>query len=200
MLLADNIQSNLLSDKSNEGRRLHYYDQGEIIPLVPQGVWQVYRGIAQLSQINDRGEEVLLGWSIASTFFGLWFTQVEFYQARALTETYLKWYNLSELENSGTLSSLMLNQIVRRLRQTESLVSIAGLKRVEDRLSELLKLLKSEIGEASEGGTRLVARLTHQNLANSIGTTRVTITRLLGEFQRQGLITIDTDRHLIIHS
>jgi len=201
MLLADNIQSNLLPDKSNEGRRLHYYDKGETIPLVPEGVWQVYRGIAQLSQFNERGEETLLGWAIASTFFGLWLTQVEDYQAKALTESYLKWYTVAELESSTTISSLMLNHIIRRLRQTEALVAIAGLKRVEDRLIQLLTLLKTEMGEPSEGGgTRLIARLTHQNLANSIGTTRVTITRLLGEFQRQRLINIDNERHIIINS
>ena len=199
MLLADNTQSNLLPDKSSEGRRLHYYDKGETIPLAPQGVWQVYRGISQLSQINDKGEETLLGWAIPSTFFGLWLTQIEFYQAKALTEIYLKWYNISEIENSSAITSLMLNQIVRRLRQTEALVSIAGLKRVEDRLTQLLNLLKTEIGEQGEDCVRLGARLTHQNLANSIGTTRVTVTRLLGDFQRQGLVTLDSERHLVIH-
>jgi len=35
-------------------------------------------------------------------------------------------------------------------------------------------------------------------LANAIGTTRVTITRLLGDFQAQGQICFDCDRHLII--
>ena len=199
MLIADNIQTQLLTDKSLEGRRLHYYDKGEIIPLAPQGIWQVYRGIAQLSQLGNEGEEILLGWSVPSTFFGLWLTQVENYQAKALTETYLKWYNIEELEKSPTISYLALNHVARRLRQSEALVAIAGLKGVEDRLIRLLELLKTEIGQPCEGGgTRLAIRLTHQNLANAIGTTRVTITRLMGQFQNQGLVKIDEDRHLVI--
>jgi CRP-like cAMP-binding protein len=71
---------------------------------------------------------------------------------------------------------------------------------VEERLQELLQLLSQELGQPVAEGTRLLVRLTHQNLANAIGTTRVTVTRLLGEFQRQGLISLDSDRHLVIHS
>jgi CRP-like cAMP-binding protein len=93
----------------------------------------------------------------------------------------------------------MLNQTIRRQQQTESLLAIAGLKRVEERLQQLLQLLKREMGEPIAQGSRLKIRLTHQNLANAIGTTRVTVTRLLGEFQRQGAVSSDCDRHLIIH-
>jgi CRP-like cAMP-binding protein len=54
------------------------------------------------------------------------------------------------------------------------------------------------MGQSTPEGTRLKVRLTHQMLANAIGTTRVTITRLLGDFQAQGQIRFDDDRHLII--
>ncbi|NJK48133.1 Crp/Fnr family transcriptional regulator [Candidatus Gracilibacteria bacterium] len=188
-----------LNDECTEGRRLHFYDRGEEIPLAEQGVWQVYRGVVQLSQLSLNGEEVLLGWAQPSTFFGLWLTHIESYQAKALSEVYLRWYPLSEIESSANLSHSVLTQVVRRMRQTEALLAIAGLRRVEERLQELLNLLKKELGQPVAQGTRLVVRLTHQNLANAIGTTRVTVTRLLGNFQRQGAIRLDRDRHLIIH-
>lgn len=181
-----------------EGRRLHFYDKGEEIPLAAQGIWQVYRGIAQLSQLSSNGEEILLGWVQPSTFFGLWLTRIETYQAKALSDLYLRWYPISDIESSGQLAQLVLSQLVRRMRQTEALLAIAGIRRVEDRLIELLQLLKQEMGQPVTEGTRLEVRLTHQHLANAIGTTRVTITRLLGEFQRQGLVTLDSDRHMII--
>jgi CRP-like cAMP-binding protein len=189
-----------LHDEGSEGRRLHIYDRGEEIPLVEQGVWQVYRGVVQLSQLSINGEEILLGWAQPSTFFGLWLTHIESYQAKTLSEVYLRWYPLSEIESSAHLSHNILNQVVRRIRQTESLLAIAGLRRVEERLQELLNLLKKELGQPVAQGTRLGVRLTHQNLANAIGTTRVTVTRLLGDFQRQGTIGLDSDRHLIIYS
>lgn len=185
-------------DEYADRRRLHFYDRGEEIPLTDRGIWQVYHGIAQLSQLSVNGEEVLLGWAQPSSFFGLWLTQIESYQAKALSELYLKWYSLQEIETSPHLTHSILTQTVRRMRQTEALLVITALRKVEERLRELLELLKQEMGERVEGGTRLGVRFTHQTLANAIGTTRVTITRLLGDFQRQGLISLDSDRHIVI--
>ena len=95
---------------------------------------------------------------------------------------------------------MAFSQLARRMRQTEALLAISGLKRVEDRLQQLLYLLQQELGESTKEGTRIKVRLTHQNLANAIATTRVTVTRLLGEFQRQGWLGFDSDRHIIITS
>lgn len=199
MILTYNTTQTLLKDDSPEGRRLHFYDKSEQIPLVDEGVWQVYRGTTQLSQLSISGEEILLGWAQPSAFFGLWFTHLDSYQAKALSEVYLKWYSLSEIDSSPQLAHMVLQQVTRRLRQTEALLAIAGLKRVEERLLQLLGLLKQEMGQSINEGTRLTVRLTHQNMANAIGTTRVTVTRLLGDFQKQGLISLDSDRHFIIH-
>jgi hypothetical protein len=202
MLFTENIalKPGAMPQQVIDGRRLHYYDKGEIIPLDPQGVWQICRGVVQLSQIDAQGEDTILGWAISQAFFGLWLTQIDNYSANALSETYLKWYTVEELERSNTLASLMLKHVVSRLRQSEALLAITGLKRVEDRLVELLRFLKTELGEPSiNGNTRLSIRLTHQNIANTIGTTRVTVTRLMGEFHRQGLVATDDKRHLIIN-
>ncbi len=199
MLLGYNPIQTISPDDYTEGRRLHFYDRGEEIPLVEEGVWQVYQGITQLSQLSASGEEILLGWAKPASFFGLWFTQIEFYQAKALSELYLRWYSLSEIESFPHLAPMILKQVNRRMRQTEALLAIVGLRRVEDRLQALLQLLQQEMGQPVAEGTRLTVRLTHQTLANAIGTTRVTITRLLGEFQRQGVMSLDSDRHIIIH-
>jgi CRP-like cAMP-binding protein len=182
-----------------EGRRLHLYDRGEEIPLDPDGIWQVYRGIAQLSQISDWGETVLLGWAMPSGFFGPWLSNSDTCQAKALSEVYLRWYPLKEIEASPQLAQGVLSQVVQRVHQTEALLAIAGLRRVEDRLVSLLKLLQIEMGQPTETGTRIAVRMTHQEFAHVISTTRVTITRLLGEWQRQGKISFDSDRHLVIH-
>jgi CRP-like cAMP-binding protein len=62
----------------------------------------------------------------------------------------------------------------------------------------ILLLLKQEIGEPSKFGTRLSVRLTHEDLANACCTTRVTMTRVLGELQQQGKIIFDCDRRIIL--
>jgi CRP-like cAMP-binding protein len=199
MLLTYNNSDSLWRDDKVESRRLHFYDRGEQIPLAQEGIWQVYRGVAQLSQLSENGEEILVGWAQPEAFFGMWLTSLDSYGAKALSEVYLRWFSLTEIESNPSLSGVLLNQSIRRIKQTEALLAISGLKRVEERLQQLLQLLKLELGQSIAEGSRVSVRLTHQNLANAIGTTRVTITRLLGEFQRQGSISFDQDRHLIIH-
>ncbi|HEY9667906.1 MAG TPA: Crp/Fnr family transcriptional regulator [Coleofasciculaceae cyanobacterium] len=181
-----------------EGRRLHFYAKGELIPLVSQGVWQVCQGLVQLSTLCRNGEEVWLGWAEPSTFFGQWFSLLQSYQATALSDVHLIWFSLAEINASPRLAQIVLPQMVRRMRQTEALLAISGQRRVEDRLQHLLLLMKREIGQPVPEGTRLGVRVTHQNLANAIGTTRVTVTRLLSKLKSEGAITFDRDRHIIL--
>lgn len=199
MLLTHRTIPELSTEESKDGQRLHFYHKGENIPLMTQGVWQVYRGLVQLGTTHSSGEEVLLGWAQPATFFGHWLTRLEVYEAKAMSDVYLRWYFLSEVENSAHLCHLLFVNLSRRLRQTEAMLAIAGQRRVEDRLNQLLLLLKSEMGQSIAEGTRIEVRFTHQNLANAIGTTRVTITRLLGKLQREGYIFFDRDRHIIVN-
>ncbi len=181
-----------------EGRRLHFFAKGEEIPLVSQGVWQVCQGLVQLSTLCANGEEVWLGWAEPATFFGQWFSLLQAYQATALSDVQLTWFSLAEINASPRLAQTLLPQMVRRMRQTEALLAISGQRRVEDRLQHLLLLMKREIGQPVAEGTRLDVRLTHQNLANAIGTTRVTVTRLLSKLKNEGAITLDRNRHIIL--
>lgn len=182
-----------------EGRRLHFYAKGEGIPLVSQGVWQVCQGTVQLSTVCQNGEEVCVGWAAPSTFFGQWFSLLQSYQATALCDVHLIWFSLAEINASPRLAHVVLQQMVHRMRQTEALLAIAGQRRVEDRLHYFLQLMQREMGQPAAEGTRLEVRLTHQNLANAIGTTRVTVTRLLSKLKSEGAITLDRDRHIVLN-
>ncbi|WP_017293928.1 Crp/Fnr family transcriptional regulator [Geminocystis herdmanii] len=200
MLLTYPSHRNFTSPEATTERRLHFFERGEDIPLISQGVWQVKKGVVQLLKINPQGEETLLGWIHSDNFFGLWFTALDNFQANSLSDVQLQWYSIAEIEKNSVLAQKMLSQVVKRIQQSEQLLAIAGIRKVEDRLIKLLQLLGQEIGENKDLGIRLKVRLTHQNLANSIGTTRVTITRLLGDLQKQGFITLDSSRHIVISS
>lgn len=194
------LSNSLLNTFPHEAddRRLHFYAKGENIPTMSQGIWQVCKGIVQLSTLYPNGDEGILGWVGSSMCFGPWFTYLQTYQAKALSDVYLMWFSLKDIDGSAHLSAQLLNQQNRRLRQMEALLSIAGLRRVEDRLYELLLLLKQELGQPVADGTRLNIRLTHQDIASAIGTSRVTVTRLLGQLKQQGIITLDNKRYITI--
>jgi CRP-like cAMP-binding protein len=180
-------------------RTLHPYTTGQQIPLYPDEWVIVCRGVVQLSTFYPNGNEAVLGFAGPSMPLGSPLTALNPYQATAMTDVDILRLAASEIENSQELARGLVKHLIRRLRQTEAMLALSGRRRVEDRLQQLLALLAMELGTSTSEGTRLNVRLTHQNLANAIGTTRVTITRLLNRFREEGWLSFDKQRHLVIH-
>lgn len=181
-------------------RPVYIYAKGENIPFNPSVVWYVRQGLVKLSTFCETGEEILMGLVKSQMVFGSNMTSLPIYQATALSDVELLSINFTEITITPTLSQIILPKINQRLQQTESFLSIAGRRRVEDRLYHLLQLLKQEVGEPTAKGTRLSIRFTHEDIASACCTTRVTITRLMGKLQQQGLISFDSKKHIIIHN
>jgi CRP-like cAMP-binding protein len=181
------------------GRNLYPYSGGYQIPIYPHEIWIVCRGVVQLNTIHTNGTEVILGVVGTSMPFGLPLTILNPYQAIALSDVDLMRLTMTEIEQSPILAQGIFRHLTRRLQQTESMLSVVNQRRVEDRLRQLLLLLKNEIGQDTSEGIRLNVRLTHQHLANAIGSTRVTVTRALGELQAEGWLSIDKNRYILIH-
>ncbi|XHX80429.1 MAG: Crp/Fnr family transcriptional regulator [Stenomitos frigidus ULC029] len=181
-----------------QGRNLSSFRAGQTIPMNPQEVWVVCRGIVLLSTLYQNGDDALLGLAGSSMPFGLPLTLIYPYQATALSDVDLMGLTIAEIDQSPTLAQEVGRHTVRRLRQTEAMLAMAGYRRVEDRLRQLLLLLQMEVGQPVAGGTRLSVRLTHQHLASAIGTTRVTVTRLLGQLRSEGRLVVDATRHIVL--
>ncbi|MGV0105093.1 PAS domain S-box protein [Nostoc sp. DSM 114167] len=191
-----------IKDKSDifNNRPLHKYDKGETIPLNPLVIWYVSQGLVKLSTYCETGEEVLIGLATPGMVFGSSLTSLDIYQATALADVSLVSIYATEISASTTLSHTLLPKIKQRLQQTESFLAISGRRRVQDRLQHLLQLLKREVGETVPEGTRLNIRFTHEDIASACCTTRVTITRLIGKLQEEGIISFDFKKHIILRN
>ncbi len=160
------------------------------ITLRPSYLYLVYRGVVQLHTIHPDGSESIVGLCGPTTAFGNAFTHVDPYWATALTEVDLLPLSLDEVEASPALMAGLFPQVVRRLQQTEAWLSIAGKRLVADRLKCLFMQIAQDFGQVSPKGVQLNIRLTHHQLATIIGTTRVTVTRLLKDFRNEGWLDI----------
>lgn len=76
---------------------------------------------------------------------------------------------------------------IRRQRIERRLKNLLFLSN-HDRLVHLLLDLAEQFGTTTDDGIALRVRLSHQELANQIGSTRETITILLGQLKAQGLV------------
>ena len=187
-----------LLEELYKGRILQPYKTGQTIRMLPDEILVVCRGVVQIGTLYDSGDEALLGLACPSMPFGLPVSYIRPYQASAMTDVDLMRLTMVEVEQSAVLAQSLFRLLTRRLQQTEAILAMVGYRRVEDRLRHLLLLLKEEIGLPVTSGTRLSIRLTHQQLANAIGTTRVTVTRLLSQLQEEGWLVVDGTRHIVL--
>lgn len=199
MLLSQTNNSQLVIGIRESEIPLQQYERGDEITVLDSGIWQVYRGVVQLSRIQPDGNEIILGWVGANgTFDNTINNALVSYRAVALTNVYVRRYSINQVMQHPLLARQLITQLSDRLLQSEQLLAIIALRKVEERLRQLLLMLKEEIGQPVSDGIRLQARFTHQHLAEAIHTTRVTITRILGDWREQDLIYFDQERHLII--
>ncbi len=84
----------------------------------------------------------------------------------------------------------LLSSFSERLRQSDEVIESLLDREVSARLATLLSHLGDRFGEATGSGTVLKVRLTHQDLANMIVSTREAVSKVMSEFQREGLIEV----------
>lgn len=177
---------------------LHTFVRGQVIPLKEKHVWVLRRGIVLLTTLYPTGDEALLGIAGPSMPFGLPLSNVHPYQATAFSQVDAFCLTMAEVESSPSLLQEISRSLSHRLRQAEMMVALLGHRRVEERLKSFLVLLAQEVGQPCPTGIRLGLRLTHQHLANALGTTRVTVTRLLNQLRDDGWLSFDQGRHIVI--
>jgi CRP-like cAMP-binding protein len=91
----------------------------------------------------------------------------------------------------------LFSSFSERLRQSEEAIESLLDREVSARLATLLSHLGDRFGEPHGSGTVIRVRLTHQDLANMIASTREAVSKEMSEFQRAGLIEIRNRRIVV---
>ena len=91
----------------------------------------------------------------------------------------------------------LLSSFSERLRQSDEVIESLLEREVSARLATLLSNLGERFGEATGSGTLIDMRLTHQDLANMIVSTREAVSKVMSEFQRDGVIEVSSRRIII---
>lgn len=95
------------------------------------------------------------------------------------------------------IRSAVVTVVAERFAATERRLSSLLLHGVEARLVDFLRDALPRWGEAFGRGERLSAPFTHAELALLVGSTRETVTLLLGKLKRDGLIDLDKRRIVV---
>ena len=187
-----------IRDSTYQKRDLVHLGAGSAVPLLRNHLWLVVRGMVKLTCITEHGDDLVLGLAGANEPFGEPLTNVDLYEATTLCDTDLLCLSMDEVESTPHLAMALVRAMASRMRQSEALISLLGLRRVEERVRGFLELLAEEYGQPCDQGLRLNLRFTHQEIASALSTTRVTVTRVLGALRDEGWLQLDDQRQLVV--
>jgi CRP-like cAMP-binding protein len=179
-------------------RDLVHLSAGSRVPLLRNSLWLVARGMVKLSCITEQGDDLVLGLAGPNEPFGAPLTNLDLYEATTLCDSDLLCIPLDEVDETPHIARSLVTAMASRMRQSEALIALLGLRRVEERVRGFLELLAQEYGQPCEQGLRLNLRLTHQDIAAALSTTRVTVTRVLGMLREEGWLQLDGQRQLVV--
>jgi CRP-like cAMP-binding protein len=163
-------------------------EPGEVLFILKEGRVQLYRispegkklVITTLGPHTLFGEMALLGTKMHNTF------------AEAIDDCLICVMSRTDLErlilSKPQVALRILEVTGKRLREAEERLENMAFKGIPARLASLLLRL------ADEQGNDEIAGLTHQDLAESVGTYRETATQVLNDLKAQGLIEIGRKR------
>lgn len=152
----------------------------DIIPLRPDRLWQIETGVVRTLTWDKEGTIIILGFWGVGNIVGQPLFHVNPYQVECLTSVQASIFSPT--------NGYPQDSLIWQVRQTEELLRIIHTKRMESRLEQLLSWLAYRFGRQIVQGQLIDLRLTHQEIADVLGTTRVTVTRLLNQLKKREVI------------
>ncbi len=207
----------LIIDWAEEHYRSRAFTKDERIPARPGLLYLIQKGAIRLvgnahisasrnkyskSKTSPISDEAFLGFVSAGQPFELIAQSPFTLQAYAhVDQTTVLWMYWHDLDNWPHFRREVLDAFRYQHQRKLLWLSTLGQRRTIDRLFGFITLLIEEYGEPwidqnkSEvtSGYYLPWPLTHAQIGSAIGSTRVTVTRLMGKLRQQGLIYIQND-------
>jgi CRP-like cAMP-binding protein len=163
-----------------------------------QAVFFVNGGRVKISKVTRDGKELTLAYRGPGEIFGE-LVMIDGGPREEMAEA-MENALITELERGeferlvqkeGVIGYRLAKVIAQRRREVENKIEQLIFKDVNAKLAELLLRLATEYGIEDSRGTLVSLKITHQEMANLIGSTRETVSLTLSQFKRRGLIQTD---------
>lgn len=170
-------------------------------------MYVVLSGKVKAVHVSEDGKEHILAVHKSGDFFG----EMAMLDGKtapatviAMEDTHILILAKKDFEKYLLKNDKVLRQIISvlclRLREAWLMHKVLSLPRVEDRIRTLLKWMGMQYGVTSPGGTILLSKLTHQDIADYASVSRETVSRFLSKMAKDGEIEILGDKRLLLKS
>jgi CRP-like cAMP-binding protein len=184
---------NLTYDSGCKGQiPYRLFSKREMLPQRNDILWRIECGAVRTLTWSEDGTFITLGYWGCGDLVGSPLSKIKPYQIECLTNVEISvvpphlWYQ-------------DVNALLLRIQQGEELLSIIHSKPIALRLWQFLLWLSGKFGRDVEQGKLIDLSATHQEISEVLNTTRVTITRLLHDFEEEGRL-LRLKRQIILRS
>ncbi len=151
------------------------------LPLEKNFLWKIDKGVVRTMTWLEDGTIVTLGLWGEGDIVGRELSKAEAFEIECLTKVEVTAIYLNDFLSTYEV-------LLEHIQQSEELTIIRSYRTVDLMIIKLLGWLAIKFGHAVENGHLIDLRLTHQDIAEIVGSTRVTVTRILAQLEEQGLI------------
>ncbi|EDX85753.1 transcriptional regulator, Crp/Fnr family protein [Synechococcus sp. PCC 7335] len=166
--------------------RFKRYEQ---VNFVNHSLWKIHKGYIRTLTYDSQGEPVPTGFWSAGSIIGYPIAQTYPYIAQCLTTVEAEYLDVGD--------RLSREMLLSQVRQSHTLLKIAHCKHAEQRLLQLICWLSEGFGRLVGDRRQIDLKLTHQEIAESIGITRVTVTRLIKTLEKKGHIVWNSHEKMV---
>ncbi|HLO86675.1 MAG TPA: Crp/Fnr family transcriptional regulator [Nostocaceae cyanobacterium] len=157
------------------------FTRRDVIPSRNDVLWRIERGAVRTLTWSEDGTFITLGYWGVGDLIGYPLSKIKPYQIECLTSVEVSivppdlWHEY-------------VDALLNHIQQSEELLSIVHRKPISLRLWQFLIWLSEKFGRDLEQGRLIELNITHQEMAEVLNTTRVTVTRLLQQFEEEGAL------------
>ncbi len=158
-------------------------------------LYMILKGRVKVVRISESGEEITLAVLQKGDFFG----EMSLLDGKPRSATVISdedsiliLFNKNNfekvIEKYPKIALKLLKELTLRLRKADDLIGNLAFLNVSGRIAGILLQLAEEHGQKTKEGVIVISRPTHQAIANMVGSSRETVTRVLKRFEEKQYI------------
>jgi CRP-like cAMP-binding protein len=179
-----------LNSSASEALPICTFERREQIPASEPVLWQIQSGVIYTSTLMEDGSAIPLGYWGVGDLFGQPISDIQPFLIECLTPV--------EVVRLTSAGGQLLDQAMRsHIHQMQMFLKIRQ-GQIRSRLELFLQWLAEKFGCPNGQGRLIPLRLTHQDIADAIGTTRVTVTRMLHILEAEQVIAWSSKRQIVL--
>jgi len=170
-------------------------------------MYLVYSGKVRVVKVYEDGREQIITIHKKNDFFGemsLLDGKTSPATVIAHEDSVIGFLSKSDFEqhllNSDGIRNKVIDLLCERLRDSWAMIRILSIDNAEQRLMAVLDRLQEIYGVRDGRGVIINVKLTHQQIANYASISRETVTRILNRMERDQLIEILDNKHILLTS